>query len=154
MTPMSPRTSRRILAVVLAACVLVTSCGDDSTDDPRADATTASSAATEATAAAETTSSSSVAPSTDAESFSFTVPAGTGVRIDAGETVDVLPAQLDVRIGDHITIDNQDTRDHVIGPFYVAANDTLDYTFVSAGSFSGACTAHSSGQILVVVSEV
>lgn len=147
------RTTIRIVALVLAAALLA-ACGDDtetaSTATTEAPATTGDSSASAATTAAPQTATTRV----DADFFDYTIPAGTGQRIAAGEVVDVLPARLDVHIGDQITIDNQDEKDHIIGPFFVEADETLEYTFVSPGSFSGACSAHSDGQILVVVADV
>jgi plastocyanin len=156
---MTSRAIWRPVLVVMGALALATSCGDDpaavdtaAVDTAAVDTTAPSSGASTEPTEADPSSTSS-APVADAESLSFTVPAGTGEKIDAGESVDVLPAELDVSIGDHITIENQDSRSHVIGPFYVAANDTMEHTFVAAGTFAGACTAHSSGEIVVVVSE-
>jgi plastocyanin len=146
MTPRSgmhptTRLFATLIALVLTAA-LMSACGDDP-----AETSTDTTAASAAPAVSSTTTADAVAP----ESYSYSIPTGTGQKIEAGEYVEVLPARLDVKVGDHITIENNDAQDHIVGPFFVAANDTLEHTFVSPGSFSGACSAHSEGEILVVV---
>ncbi len=137
---MSPlHRARQLVALAVLVVGVCTACGDDPA--PVADGSTAPATSVPA---------ESSVPA-DGEVYSFIIPAGTGERIDAGEDVEVLPARLDVRLGDQIVIDNQDEKDHIIGPFFVAADQTMEHTFVAAGSFAGACSAHSAGEILVVV---
>jgi plastocyanin len=141
---------RRVVAMVLVAGALLAGCGDDAgdtatqVDAPVGD--TATSAVT-STSVVDTTE----AAVSDAATYEFTIPAGTGAKIDAGEEVTVLPELLVVQTGDLILIHNQDQRNHVVGPFFVPADDTMEHTFVTTGEFAGACSAHTSGQITVVV---
>lgn len=83
--------------------------------------------------------------------LTFVIPEGAGEAYDAGTPLEILPARLEVSIGDSIEIRNDDDRGHLIGPFFVAADETLRQTFASAGEFIGDCTVHSSGEIVVVV---
>lgn len=84
--------------------------------------------------------------------FSYLIPEGAGEAYDAGTPLEILPARLDASIGDIIEIRNDDERGHLVGPFYVAAGETLRQEFASEGEFIGECTVHSSGEIVVVVS--
>ena len=81
------------------------------------------------------------------------IPSGTGDRIDAGERIDILPAELQVTVGDTIRITNNDTRGHVVGVFYVGAGETLTQSFTAPGVLSGECTVHSSGVFTLSVVE-
>ena len=83
--------------------------------------------------------------------YEYVIPPGTGARFDAGETVDILPATLEVRVGEVLRIINQDEREHLVGPFYVGAGETLTQQFANEGDFTGICTVHPSGQFVLHV---
>lgn len=85
--------------------------------------------------------------------YEFVIPLGAGERIDAGEPLEILPARLDVRVGEVIRIVNNDDRGHLVGPFYVGANEELSQQFSSPGELIGECTVHPSGQLIVSVTE-
>ena len=79
------------------------------------------------------------------------VPAGTAERIAAGEEVELLPRTLEVSVGDTLEIHNLDDTPHDVGPYSVAAGQTLRQTFTSPGTLQGLCTLHPSGEITIVV---
>ena len=79
------------------------------------------------------------------------IPAGAGEALDAGTPLEILPAELEVQVGESIRIDNEDDRGHNVGPFFVGANETLTQRFSSPGDFEGACTVHPSGQFALIV---
>lgn len=82
----------------------------------------------------------------DAEfAWDFVIPAGTADRIAAGEDIEIIPTELVVHVGDAIRIVNQDTANHVVGVFYVAAGETLTQRFQSEGELEGSCSVHPSG---------
>jgi hypothetical protein len=85
--------------------------------------------------------------------YSYVIPAGSGAAIDQGKSLDILPEELDVRVGQIIEIVNDDDRGHLIGPFFVGKGETLRQRFSSPGTFVGECTVHPSGQIVLRVSE-
>jgi hypothetical protein len=86
-----------------------------------------------------------------AADWAFTIPAGTGERIDAGEPLEILPAELEVRVGEVLRIENEDDRGHVVGPFFVGAGETLTQRFASAGEIAGECSVHPSGRLVLRV---
>ena len=94
--------------------------------------------------------SASALPDSEVELL-YVIPAGTGERLDAGESVDILPAELDVQVGDVIRLDNQDDRTHAVGPFSVRPGEVLSYRFPEATTITGRCSVHPSGQIRLVV---
>lgn len=81
----------------------------------------------------------------------YVIPAGTGDRIDRGETVSVLPEQLTAHVGDVLRIVNHDDRGHLVGPFFVASDQTLSQRFESPGELVGACSVHSDGRFVLEV---
>ena len=85
--------------------------------------------------------------------YEYVIPPGTGDRFDAGEVVEILPGEMSVRVGEVMRIVNQDDRQHLIGPFFVGAGETLTQRFASPGEFTGLCTVHPSGEFVLVVGE-
>ena len=85
--------------------------------------------------------------------YEYIIPNHTGDRIRNGESITILPAELEVRVGEVIRIVNQDSEGHFVGIFYVAAQQELLQRFYAPGEFSGVCSVHPSGQIKLTVSE-
>lgn len=81
----------------------------------------------------------------------FTIPEGTGARLAAGETVEILPADLRMAVRDRLVISNEDSEPHEIGPFVVASGSKLDTRFSEALSVDGNCSLHPSGSISIRV---
>lgn len=92
------------------------------------------------------------AASTAAPDYSYVIPAGAGIALDAGTPLEILPARLDASVGETIQIVNEDDRGHLVGPWFVGGGETLRQTFTSEGEFIGECTVHPSGEIRVVIS--
>lgn len=85
--------------------------------------------------------------------YSFTIPFGSGEQIDAGVPVEILPARLDVKVGEVIHINNEDDRGHLVGPFFVGPNEELSQRFASVGELVGECSVHPSGELTVSVTQ-
>ena len=75
----------------------------------------------------------------------FVVPAGTGATLDSGGSVEILPRDLEVRVGDRIVVLNEDTRAHAVGPWTVPAGDTFTFRFKAVGRYDSHCSLHSGG---------
>ncbi len=75
----------------------------------------------------------------------YVIPLGTAARIDAGEEVEIVPAELVVEVGDAIRIVNEDTDGHIVGVFYVGAGETLTQRFDEPAVLEGECSVHPSG---------
>ena len=121
---------RRVGTAVLASmCTLgVVGCGDD-TSQPSTEAVSVAEAAT----------------------FEYVIPVGAGEALDAGTPLEILPAELQVNVGDTIRIENLDDRGHTVGPFFVGANETLTQRVSTPGEFEGVCPVHPSGQLVLIV---
>lgn len=125
------RSARRLVVTAFASAFafgVVAGCGDD----PSQPATVAVTVGEEAT-------------------FEYVIPAGAGEALDAGTPLEILPAELQVNVGDTIRIENHDDRGHTVGPFFVGANETLTQRFSTPGEFEGVCTVHPSGQLVLIV---
>lgn len=83
----------------------------------------------------------------------FVVPAGTGERLDRGETVEIVPRTLEVRVGDSLIIRNEDSRTHTVGPVVVRAGETAEQNFTQAGVVEGECTVHPDDKFTIRISE-
>ncbi len=86
-----------------------------------------------------------------APDYLYIIPMGSGEAIDRGESLDILPAELTVTVGEVIEIINEDDRGHLVGPFFVGRGETLRQRFTDPGTFIGECTVHPSGQIILNV---
>lgn len=80
------------------------------------------------------------ASTTRSADYEYVIDPGTATRIESGESVEILPPVLTVHIGQTLRIINNDDRSHLIGPFSIAAGQTLAQTFVSVGTLDGACS--------------
>lgn len=130
-----PRTlTRGAGALVLAACFLLGACGND----------TVPSSAPELKAVDS--------ESTDYD-YDYEIPEGTGVALDSGEDVEIVPQELDVKVGERIRIVNRDDRGAAVGIFWVPAGRTVAMEFTSAGTLTGACDVHPSGEFTINVAE-
>lgn len=133
MTPFRPATAIAVLATVAAAMAFSTAlvaCGSE-----------------------DTFGLTEVEAGDRAADYTYLIPAGTGEAIDAGEPVEIVPADMAVKVGETLELVNEDDRGHIVGPFYVGANETLRQEFTSPGVFEGVCTVHPSGQVVVTVTE-
>ncbi len=83
--------------------------------------------------------------------FDYVIPAGSYARLEAGEKLDILPAEMEAELNDTIQIVNLDDRPHVLGPWFVGPGETLRQRFVTAGVFEGQCSVHPSGQFSITV---
>lgn len=130
-------------AVLLLACMATfAACGGDDTAGP-----SSSPAATAAGAAEAPFSPHQTA------TYEYLVPDGTGERLDDGDTIELMPQTLFVKVGESIYIENQDDRDYNVGPFFVAAGQSLAMRFNTATVLSGECLMNPSGEFQIVVEE-
>jgi hypothetical protein len=75
------------------------------------------------------------------------IPDGTAARLAAGEDVNVMPADLNLRLDDRLVVINNDRAMHRVGPFTVAPGDRLERRFVEAATITGFCSLHPNGEI-------
>lgn len=93
------------------------------------------------------------APTVAGVVHTFDVPLGTADLQERGLlTDDVFPENYTVKVGDTITVVNNDDEIHTFGPFTVRPGETQSLTFTEPGYFFGVCTAgpHETVTITVV----
>jgi plastocyanin len=79
------------------------------------------------------------------------VPLGTAARITAGEDVVLLPGTMSISVGDTLEIRNLDVTAHEVGPYQVAAGQTLRQTFTEPGTIHGTCSLNPMGEVTIEV---
>lgn len=89
----------------------------------------------------------------EAATYEYSVPFGTGRRIERGEVVEIMPQLLQVKVGESIRITNKDIRGYDVGPFYVDALQTLAMRFTHVGRLSGICAVNPGGEFVIEVTD-
>jgi plastocyanin len=88
-----------------------------------------------------------------AADYLYVIPEGTADDLAAGEPVEIIPGNLDVRVGEVIRVVNNDDEGHFVGIFFVGAGETVTQRFASPGEFEGNCSVHPSGRLVLTVQE-
>lgn len=85
----------------------------------------------------------------------FEIPKGTWARRMAGDKVEILPNRIDLALGlnDHLLLRNLDDVPQQFGPVLVMPGQSFRLPFEVASTYSFDCTAHASGQMIIVVAE-
>lgn len=83
--------------------------------------------------------------------YDYVIPQGTQARIRAGETIEIMPDRLDVKVGETIRIRNDDVEGVVAGIFYVGSGEEVQMKFRTPGELIGECEVSSSGEFVISV---
>ena len=83
----------------------------------------------------------------------FEIPKGTWARRMAGEKREILPSEINLVVGirNVLMLKNSDDVPQIFGPTLLMPGQTLRIPFTRPSENYFACTAHASGQLLVVV---
>ena len=83
----------------------------------------------------------------------FEIPKGTYARRAAGNLVDILPSKITLTLGvdDVLLLRNLDDVPQVFGPTIMMPGQSFRLPFEVASENRFDCTAHTSGQMLVIV---
>ena len=87
----------------------------------------------------------------DAETVTFVVPDGTARKVFFGETVDIMPSEVRMEVGDTLVVRNDDVQTATVGPFTVRPGETLEQRFQRPQTLIGDCTLSGTGEIKIVV---
>jgi hypothetical protein len=87
----------------------------------------------------------------DGEVRRYEIPPGTAAALARGEPVDVLPADLRLRLRDTLVVVNLDATAHQVGPFRLGPGEQLSRHGDELGSFSGFCSLHPGGRLDIEV---
>ena len=81
------------------------------------------------------------------------VPLGTQERLDRGEDVVVMPAELRFEVGDTLLIRNEDVVDQSVGPYEVAAGQEFELRYGAPGRYEGMCPLSEGDTYEIVITE-
>lgn len=83
----------------------------------------------------------------------FAIPKGTWSRRMSGDKVEILPDHIRLTLGirDVLVLRNQDDVPQIFGPTLMMPGQSFRLPFDRAAQYTFACTAHSSGQMTIVV---
>jgi len=83
----------------------------------------------------------------------FEIPKGTWARRMAGDKIEILPSEIRLTLGanDALLLKNLDDVPQVFGPVLIMPGQSFRLPFEVASNYSFACSAHSSGQMTVIV---
>lgn len=83
----------------------------------------------------------------------FEIPKGTWARRMAGEKREILPSDIHLVVGIHnvLLLKNSDDVPQIFGPTLLMPGQSLRIPFTRPSENYFACTAHASGQLLIVV---
>lgn len=93
----------------------------------------------------------SSSPKREPQTVEVVVPVGTQLRLNAGEKVDVMPARIELHVGDTLLIRNYDYVAQTVGPYDVAANSEVSFTYGAPGEFEGYCPLSEGERYEIVV---
>jgi hypothetical protein len=79
------------------------------------------------------------------------VPSGTHAKLERGEVVAIMPARLELRVGDSLRIENRDDSDHLVGPYFVRAGEVVEMSYGAPGEFQGLCALSGGGSYVLVI---
>jgi hypothetical protein len=83
----------------------------------------------------------------------FEIPKGTWARRMAGDTREILPQRIHLLVGvrDVLTLKNSDDVPQIFGPTLLMPGQSFRLPFTKPSENYFACTAHASGQLVIVV---
>lgn len=81
------------------------------------------------------------------------VPAGTQDKLNRGEFVDVMPAELNFKVGDVLRIRNDDSAAQFVGPYRVEGGAKFELTFGAPGRYGGICNLAGGAGYKFVITE-
>ena len=86
-----------------------------------------------------------------AADYDYVIPRGAIQAAKAGKSLDIVPQDLKVKVGERIRIRNKDAYGATVGVFYVGAGETVSMKFTKKGTLKGECQVHPSGQFTITV---
>jgi hypothetical protein len=83
----------------------------------------------------------------------FIIPEGTWQRRMSGDPVEILPSSIRLTLGinDVLFLKNHDTVPQTFGPALLMPGQSFRLPFEMASEYQFACSAHSSGQMTIIV---
>ena len=87
----------------------------------------------------------------DARRILITIPPGTASNVARGQPARSVPTHISARVGDTLLLVNDDTADHMLGPFYISSHQTVSVPLQRAGTYRGTCVLQPNHHFTIVV---
>ncbi len=87
------------------------------------------------------------------QEYLIEIPEGAAERQAAGEDLALIPATLELKVGDTLRIVNLDDSFQTLGPYSIEPNQTVVQRFSRVGEIKGECSLHPSGQVRILITE-
>lgn len=81
----------------------------------------------------------------------YTIPAGTTARLDRGERLVVLPAEITLARGSELVLVNEDSKPFEFGSITIGPGQVMRTRFSEAGSFRNLCTLNPAQAVTITV---
>ena len=81
----------------------------------------------------------------------YIVEPGTAARIAKGEQIQIMPPELQLKVGDSLVVRNDDKATMTVGPYTVDPGQTLNQRFQRPQTLIGDCSLSSTGEVRIVV---
>ena len=83
------------------------------------------------------------------------IPEGTGELIEAGQNPEIIPDEIRLKLGEQniLTIINNDSVNHAVGPFFIRAGEFVRQEFSSPGVYEGGCSIHQEQHVQIIVED-
>jgi hypothetical protein len=75
-----------------------------------------------------------------AQAMDIVIPAGTASRVASGEPEPSLPDSMTFVVGDVLTVHNQDSSNHQLGPLFIPAGSSASLKLDVVQKYAAACT--------------
>ena len=71
---------------------------------------------------------------------SIVIPSGAAARVEAGEPVPSIPEEMSFVLGDTLSVKNEDTVDHQLGPLWIPAGTSASLSLDHADKYAYTCS--------------
>jgi hypothetical protein len=86
------------------------------------------------------------------ERFMFPIPPGTAEKVAAGQNIeDILPPRITTTVGVELVVQNEDSANHIFGPFLLTPGQAWHQRFAMAGDYPMVCSLYPTDFVVAVL---
>lgn len=87
--------------------------------------------------------------------FHVIIPEGTSALIESGQDPNVIPSEIILKLEEHniLVIQNNDSVDHFVGPFFIKADENIRQEFTRPAIYEGGCSIHKNEVVRIIIEE-
>jgi hypothetical protein len=87
------------------------------------------------------------------ETIELVIPAGTAEKVRSGHPEPSIPEDMTFVVGDILSVKNEDSMDHQLGPLWIPAGKTASLPMGKANNFAYTCSFRPSQYLGIIVRE-